>query len=81
MLSCQHVTKLISESLDHRLPLNRRIALWIHFLVCKTCLRVRKHLLLLRKATKNYDRRAGDKPSSLTPEARERIKRALSGGD
>jgi len=81
MLSCQEITLLVSESLDRRVPLPQRLAMRLHLLLCKFCSRYRRHLLFLRHAIRRHpDRLGGDEdPSvSLSPDARERIKRSLT---
>lgn len=84
MRSCKEVTRLVSQSLDRPLALRERIALWLHLRVCKLCARYRRQLLLLREAIRRHpDRLEGHKPPSspsLSPEARERIKRSLTHG-
>lgn len=85
MLSCKEATRLVSESFDRTLPLNQRIALRVHLLLCKFCNRYRKHLLLIREAIRRHPDRVEsheEPPSpSLSPEARERIKRSLTPED
>jgi len=82
MLSCKDVTRLVSESLDQTLPIQQRIALRIHFLLCKLCDRYRRHLLFIRNAVRKHPERleGQEAPSSttLSPEARERLKRSLT---
>jgi hypothetical protein len=80
MFSCKDTVHLASESLDRNLRLRQRLALRIHLLMCPPCARLRRHLLFLRDAARRLqgeaDRGDGDQ-AGLSPEARERIKRAL----
>jgi len=81
MLSCKDVTKLVSESMDRSLPLGKRIGVRLHLLICRFCERYRRQLLLLREAARHLAL-AGETPGeplpeSLSPEARDRIRRAL----
>ncbi len=82
MLSCKEATRLISESLDRKLPLRQRLALRLHGLFCQWCRRYRRHLRFLRDAIRRHpERLEGPEPSSspsLNPAARERIKRSLT---
>jgi hypothetical protein len=81
MLTCKEVAKLVSESFEHKLPLHKRIAMWIHYFMCKPCLYYHKHAYYIRKLTATY--RNEIEPGKaitglgLASEARERIKLAL----
>lgn len=80
MLSCSEVTKLLSESMDRKLPVYQRMAIWIHLLMCKFCTRYRKQLLILREVARNpVQHLEGTDPSVLLPpDVKERMKHALS---
>ena len=79
MYSCKEVTQMVSESLDHKLPLIQRIGIRVHLLMCRFCSRYRKQLLILREAMRLQERYIEDtKPLMTLPtEARERIKRSF----
>jgi hypothetical protein len=80
MFSCKDTVHLASESLDRDLPLRQRLALRIHWFMCPPCARMRRRLLFLRDAARRLEDEAdrGDgEQAGLSPEARERIKRAL----
>ena len=85
MLSCKEATRLVSDSLDRKLQLRVLLLLRIHLLLCKFCTRYRKHLLFIREAIRRHPDRVErlEEPSSpsLSPEARERIKRSLTPED
>ena len=81
MLSCKDVTQLISESMDHSLPLGKRIGVRIHLLMCRFCERYERQLLLIRETVKHLVA-AQDKPEDpsgeiLSEETRERIRQSL----
>ena len=82
MLSCKDVTRLISESMDHSLPLGKRVGVRLHLLVCKFCSRYERQLLLIREtvrrlaATERCVRAPPGEP--LSEEAKERIRKALA---
>jgi hypothetical protein len=82
MLSCKDVTKLVSESMDRTLPLGKRAGVRLHLLICRFCERYRRQLLLLREAARHLvlteERPRDPFPRSLSPEARERIRRSLT---
>ena len=79
MGNCKKVTRMVSESLDRKLPLHQRMGIRVHLFMCKFCSRYRKQLLLLREAMRLKERYVEDKgsPITLPPEARERIKRSF----
>lgn len=78
---CNEIVKLVSEEMDHPLPLLRRLSIRLHFLICKWCERYRQQLIFIRSAMRQHpDKLEGQDqptPSTLSPEARERIKRIL----
>lgn len=80
--TCREVVRLISDDMDRPLPLGTRLKIRVHFLICKWCERYRRQLVFMRNALRRHpDRLAGTEPSadgpSLSPEARERIRRAI----
>jgi hypothetical protein len=52
MLSCNDVTRLISESMDRTLPLGKRVGVRVHLLMCRFCARYERHLLLIRETVR-----------------------------
>ncbi|MFQ5991750.1 MAG: zf-HC2 domain-containing protein [Nitrospiraceae bacterium] len=83
--SCEEVTRLVSESLDRPLPLRKRIGLRVHYFICVLCRRYGEQLHFIRDAVRSYPERVeGQEPHdapTLNPEARERMKCALSARD
>lgn len=83
MLSCQEVTRLVSESLDNnRLTFWQRVQVRLHFFMCSLCSRFRKQAEFLRLAARRYAAATEDdaKGPSLPDEARKRIKKVLKSG-
>lgn len=80
MFNCKEVTRIVSESLDRRLPIQQRMGLRIHLMMCRFCSRYRRQLLILRKAIRlHLQHGATMEPLViLLPEAKERIKSALN---
>ena len=79
--ACRDIVPIISESLDRRLPLRRRMVLKLHLFVCMRCARYLHQLLSMRAAVRGravsmFDEEGAE--PSLSAEARERIARALN---
>lgn len=77
--TCVEAARLISESLDHLLPLGTRLRLRVHLLLCGACTRYRQQLQSIREALwRHADRVTGQQlPTGLAPEARERLMQVL----
>lgn len=52
MLNCREATRLISQSMDVKLPLRRRLLMRVHLLYCVWCRRYAVQLQFLRRATR-----------------------------
>lgn len=82
MLSCKDVTRLISESMDHSLPLAKRAGVRFHLLICRFCARYERQLLLIREIMRRLaatEAKPGEPHGETLPaEARERIRNALA---
>jgi len=81
IFSCRDTVRLLSEALDHRLAIPQRLAARVHLLGCPQCSRFQQQLLFLHRAARtseeNSPNRSDAGSSALSPEARERIRRAL----
>ncbi len=81
MLRCKDVSQLVSESLDHKLPLWKRASLWMHLCMCRLCWGFRKDLVHLHKEMEQHgdeiERAAADPELKLPAESCERMKRLL----
>jgi hypothetical protein len=84
-LPCSEISELVSLSLDRELPFDKRLAVKSHLLYCKACRRFRGQLLSLRSALAQLSSDATgaelENIPRLTPQARDRIKRALRNGE
>ena len=81
MLSCKDVTQLLSESMDHSLPLVKRTGVRLHLLMCRFCARYERQLLLIRETVRRIVA-SGEKPGeppgeTLSEESKERIRKSL----
>ena len=81
MLSCKDVTRLLSESMDHSLPLGKRIGVRLHLLMCRFCARYERQLLLIRETVRRIvasEEKPGESPGeTLSEESKERIRKSL----
>lgn len=80
MLTCHQATQLVSQ--QHERPLSRRErwGLKVHLWLCINCRRFTRQLQLLRRALRELGRSemADQHGPELPPEARQRIRRALT---
>src|ERR1044072_5797455 len=72
---CQQIVEQISDSMERRLTVRESINLKLHLWICAWCQWYLEHLHLIRDAARAKDPDLTSGPS-LSPEARERIKRA-----
>ena len=56
MPSCKEVSRLVSEGLDRDLAFGERVALRVHFLMCKGCRNFEAQMMLLRRAMRDLSR-------------------------
>lgn len=66
--------------MDATLPLQQRLAIRFHLLMCRYCARFRRQLIMLRMLSRDSDSdRSPDKSASatLSNETKERIKKAI----
>jgi hypothetical protein len=75
---CHDVTRLLSESMERRLPLRTRLLIRLHFTVCIWCERYGEQLKLLRKCGSRFPEKGCEHGGETLPSsARERLKTAL----
>jgi len=77
MFSCKDVTRLVSESMDHSLPLGKRIGVRVHLLMCKFCARYERQLIVIREAVRHLAATVEKPGETLSEEAKERIRKSL----
>jgi hypothetical protein len=75
---CREVVRLLSQSMDVKLPIAMRIKLRFHYLMCAWCQRYQKQLLALRKISSALPEHVDDCCSEILPDSsKERLKQAL----
>lgn len=79
MLTCKEVSKLVSDSLERKLPLRQRISVWLHLMMCKMCRSYRTQMLALRQLIQLYadSQTQYSKNIKLPDNARDRIRQKL----
>lgn len=78
MPSCRDISQLISDGMDRKLPLRKRLSIRLHVSMCGLCRRYEKQLHLLREGTHHYaDPDENEVEKSLSPEAKEKLQKAL----
>ncbi len=79
--TCRETVSVVSQSLERRLTLRERVKTKVHLWVCIWCVRYLEQLQLMRDALRARGSKVeedADASASLSTEARERMKRALS---
>lgn len=54
MLSCKKATRLVSEGLDRKMPLRRRVGLRFHVHMCRGCSRYARQITALNGLVSNH---------------------------
>src|SRR6201996_2357843 len=75
---CREVVRLLSQSMEVKLPLTTRIKIRIHYLICVWCYRYGKQIRGLRKIAASLPEHADECGQETLPSSsKERIKEAL----
>jgi hypothetical protein len=74
MLNCRQATRLISQSMDGKLPWHRRLGMRIHLLYCVWCQRYAAQLKFLRTAAKEL---SPEDSSSASPKLSDQAKQQM----
>lgn len=78
MLNCRQVTRLVSRSMDERLPWHLRLGVRIHLLYCVWCRRYLAQVRFLRIAARRLANGLEDTPDhTLSQEAKAQIQARL----
>jgi hypothetical protein len=77
---CKEITRLLSQSIDRRLPMYRPLGVWLHFVVCGSCRRYAKQLVFIRQASRSMPEHLAEmSPATLPQAAKKRIRHAFNG--
>ena len=75
---CREVVRLLSQSMEVKLPVTTRIKIRFHYLICVWCYRYGEQLRTLRKIASLIPEHVDDCcPEALPHSSKERIKQAL----
>jgi hypothetical protein len=75
---CREVIRLLSQSMEVKLPVTTRIKLRFHYLICIWCQRYEKQLWTLRKISSSLPQHVDSCcPETLPESSKERLKQAL----
>ena len=80
MPSCKEVSRLVSESMETKLPLRKQIGLWMHLSMCRLCKGFARQLRVIQAAAKQHGESEDDTSladATLSDGARERIRRSM----
>ena len=79
MFNCKEVSRRVSESMDHKVPIYQRMLIRMHLLMCKYCTRFHRQIVMLRDLCRSHrlDENSIDPSVNLPQDARERIRKAL----
>ena len=75
IFSCRQTSAMISESMDSKPSLPRRMGIRFHIMMCKLCRRYQKQLLFMAGAMRSQA--GSDACCKLSAEGRQRIKTNL----
>lgn len=68
MLNCKDTARLVSESMDRKLPWRKRLEVRLHLFICDNCARYKKQLHILRRLFRNQAEPSADASSPVLDE-------------
>ena len=78
--SCRDAARMLSEQDVRTLSLPERFGLYAHLVICRSCRRYRRSVVLLREVFRRASSREDLGPSeSLPPQSRDRIRQKIAG--
>jgi len=77
--SCREAARIQSEALEHSLSPAKRFGLRLHLLMCRWCRRYGEQIRFLHHTAREHEiKQTEAMPQTLSPAARDRLKRALN---
>jgi hypothetical protein len=78
LLNCKEISHLVSQSMDTKLPLQKRLGIKFHLLICRYCDRYAKQLLIMRNTIHAFsDVNDGPPLKTMSGERKERLKEMM----
>ncbi|MCF6175080.1 MAG: hypothetical protein L3J71_04895 [Victivallaceae bacterium] len=76
MSKCKEISKLISDSMEQKLPLKQQLGIWLHLIMCKKCREYRIQMMMVRQVIGKYVNADGTgyKKNRLSGKSRNHIK-------
>ncbi len=78
MLTCREVSRLISDSMERKLPLKTRFRMRLHLVMCKNCRTYEMQLHLMQDITKDISQANMPEMASLSDEIKARLKKIIT---
>jgi hypothetical protein len=76
---CHHMTRLISRSMDHKLPLGTRIRMRLHYGICVWCERYLQQIAFVKRVSHSFaEHSAACSAEAISPQAKQRLQAALA---
>lgn len=77
LFSCKKVSTLISESMDRKLSVYKRMGIQFHLMMCALCRRYRRQLFVIRSIFQENEEPDQTGCELLSDDARKRIEKKL----
>ncbi len=80
MLSCKEVSRLLSESQDHKLTSWQAVQIWMHLLMCGLCRQFRRQIRFINQAISRYrilEKQLDIESACLSEDARHRFEQSI----
>jgi hypothetical protein len=71
---CHDMTRLISQSMDHRLPLSTWVRMKLHYIICVWCERYAEQIAFVKDAARSFaENSANSGTETILPEKKKRL--------
>lgn len=82
LFNCRHISRLVSDSMDRRLPPGRRLGVRFHLLMCRHCARYKQQLQLMRRLIGGHSSSDSKYPPvTLDEQAKQRLRQLIGKGN
>ena len=69
------MTRLVSQSMDQRLPLITSLRMKLHYIICVWCKRYAKQIAFLKRASRRFSENAANAGAEpISPDTKRRLK-------